>query len=384
MKEIEAQLVLKACSLELGEEEAEDIRSYVSDEMKAGEFLYHCIHHRVVPLVWKNLERLNLTGRLESTVRRSMRSVCADILRRNQSYYQEIQEINHSFGQAGIQALMLKGAVLAPLIYQDIALREFGDIDYLIRLEDAPRIKELLSRLGYAQGRYDPQTRQVIHATRQEILYRQMHTHELVEFVKPNPDHPGFAFMVDLNHSIFWRTDKSSRERFLIDSEIFMNDVRIVNILNSTAHTMSSEHMLLQLCAHFYSEAVYFLWDDSWHRNKSEMCLYRFCDIRELIRTCPVDWLKLLELCKEHQLEEPVYFTLAAVQNIFNTSIPGTFMEALQVEPDIIDHYYDLEGIRRKWELSLFDRLFHPRLKHEEIQRRRIQCQSTLKSSKST
>ncbi|AZS16349.1 nucleotidyltransferase family protein [Paenibacillus lutimineralis] len=374
MKDIEALLVLKACSLKLSEDESNEIKRYLTDEMNAGKFLYYCVHHRVVPLVWRNLEKLKITSRLESTVRRTMRSVCADVAHRNQSFYKEIQKVNHAFSQIGIKALLLKGAALAPLLYQDITLREFGDVDYLIRLEDATIIKEALLRLGYVQGSYNPDTQQVIPVKRKEEIYRQMHTHELVEFIKPNPDNPGFAFMIDLNHAIFWRTDKLSRERFQIDSEIFMNNAKSVDILGSKVYTMSPEHMLLQLCAHFYSEAVYFLWDKDWKRNKSEVCLYRFCDIREFINALPVDWKLLLDLCRLHQLEEPVYFSLASVRNILDTDVPEAFMNALHVDPRVINYFYGLDGHRLEWELSLFDRLFHPWMKYEEIQRRGMIC----------
>jgi Uncharacterised nucleotidyltransferase len=49
----------------------------------------------------------------------------------------------------GLDVMPYKGLALAELIYGDIALRQSGDIDLLIRPQDLPRIRDAVRELGY-------------------------------------------------------------------------------------------------------------------------------------------------------------------------------------------------------------------------------------------
>ena len=49
----------------------------------------------------------------------------------------------------GIEVLVLKGAYLAEMLYEDVALRPFGDIDLFVNPADAQRAFELLISKGY-------------------------------------------------------------------------------------------------------------------------------------------------------------------------------------------------------------------------------------------
>jgi len=50
---------------------------------------------------------------------------------------------------AGFEVMPYKGTALAELIYGDVALRQAGDIDLLIRPADFPRVREAVRELGY-------------------------------------------------------------------------------------------------------------------------------------------------------------------------------------------------------------------------------------------
>ncbi len=59
-----------------------------------------------------------------------------------------IHLVDHLAG-TGIEVLPYKGVALAQLMYGDIALRQTGDIDLLIRARDLPRIRNAVRDLGY-------------------------------------------------------------------------------------------------------------------------------------------------------------------------------------------------------------------------------------------
>ena len=63
-------------------------------------------------------------------------------------------EIAGSFAASGVPAIAIKGPTLAIAAYGDVALRVFGDLDFMVRLADLPRAAEALARIGYSSATY--------------------------------------------------------------------------------------------------------------------------------------------------------------------------------------------------------------------------------------
>jgi len=63
-------------------------------------------------------------------------------------------EIADSFAADGVPAIALKGPTLAISAYGDVAMRVFGDLDFLVRLSDLPRAARTLERIGYSSAAY--------------------------------------------------------------------------------------------------------------------------------------------------------------------------------------------------------------------------------------
>jgi Uncharacterised nucleotidyltransferase len=61
----------------------------------------------------------------------------------------ELFRILESFTSEGINALVVKGPVLAVQAYGDSAMRSYGDLDLLVRQRDIRRATELMSAAGY-------------------------------------------------------------------------------------------------------------------------------------------------------------------------------------------------------------------------------------------
>jgi hypothetical protein len=61
----------------------------------------------------------------------------------------ELVKILKSFLSHGIQAIPYKGPVLAAQAYGDVALREFEDLDIILRQRDLPKVHGIMLGLGY-------------------------------------------------------------------------------------------------------------------------------------------------------------------------------------------------------------------------------------------
>jgi hypothetical protein len=104
-------------------------------------------HHRVLPALHSVLRR-------RDAVPASIRSAIAARFERQQlrglRFTAELARISRKFQHHAIQALSHKGAVLGQLLYRDPAMRQFGDLDFLVRAADVSRARSALEDLGYA------------------------------------------------------------------------------------------------------------------------------------------------------------------------------------------------------------------------------------------
>jgi hypothetical protein len=252
----EYKIILSCSKLKPTEEDIRFVCENIHRGLDWGEFLYFCVHNRVVSIVYKNLKQLNLLKHVESSVRRIFSCHYDYVKTRNLELYEEIHQINNSFRNKQLTAILLKGSILIPTVYGDYSLREIGDADYLVRVEDLPKISEVLKELGYIQGAYDRKTNTVIPATREEKLTRRMTTHEIVEFIKvPAKMRFWDYYMIDINHSIIWKGDPDSREKNLFNHSELFDNIKLVEIGGSAIYNLPPEYQLIQLCAHLYSEA---------------------------------------------------------------------------------------------------------------------------------
>jgi hypothetical protein len=64
----------------------------------------------------------------------------------------ELLNIHQHLLARGLEVLPYKGPVLAETLYGNVALRQFSDLDFLVRSGDLPRIKTALAELGYEPG----------------------------------------------------------------------------------------------------------------------------------------------------------------------------------------------------------------------------------------
>jgi hypothetical protein len=63
----------------------------------------------------------------------------------------ELARIWRQFDQHGIPVLAHKGAALGQLLYGDAAMRQFGDLDFLVHAADVARARWALQEMGYSQ-----------------------------------------------------------------------------------------------------------------------------------------------------------------------------------------------------------------------------------------
>jgi hypothetical protein len=109
------------------------------------------LSHRVFPLFYRNL-RLHKWNGLSGKLQKSLQGLFLSIAAGNLRTTKELIRIVNLAGEQGIALWPFKGPMLAASAYGDVALRQFGDLDILVRPEDATRAKEILCAEGYVDA----------------------------------------------------------------------------------------------------------------------------------------------------------------------------------------------------------------------------------------
>ncbi|MEH7180541.1 nucleotidyltransferase domain-containing protein [Neobacillus vireti] len=143
----ELQLLL-ICMKAESEQSFENILQPWLEDVDWGLFLNLAKHHRVYPLIYMKLKNLK-----EGSIPLDVIQVLSQEYRKNTFQMLhltgEMENIFRHLGELDIQALMLKGPVLAMDLYGDLSHRTSKDLDILVQQRDLKRTEEIILKLGY-------------------------------------------------------------------------------------------------------------------------------------------------------------------------------------------------------------------------------------------
>jgi hypothetical protein len=146
------ELLCALTNVELSSERRERIANWDLSALDWSEVLRLAEYHGVLPLAARNLIEHYCVkdGRgLPPEVERSLRSAYEANLRRSLWFGAELARIMQDFERQQLRAVPYKGPALAQLIYGDLSLRSFSDLDFLISPVDFERAKQALAEIGY-------------------------------------------------------------------------------------------------------------------------------------------------------------------------------------------------------------------------------------------
>ncbi|HSE95650.1 MAG TPA: nucleotidyltransferase family protein, partial [Methylomirabilota bacterium] len=104
---------------------------------------------RLLPLLWAQLTRLGIDDPLVDRLHDAYGRTVA----RNAILFRRAARVLRTLGDAGIEALVLKGAALALAYYGDPGLRPMADLDVLVRPGAAAVASDVLRRCGWSADR---------------------------------------------------------------------------------------------------------------------------------------------------------------------------------------------------------------------------------------
>ena len=209
-------------------------------------------------------------------------------------------EILDAFQQAGIAAIMLKGAVLAPLYYPDPFIRPLADLDLLIKPEDIGASRDIMrNQLGYYYYSRSAEDEVYLRGERKQNIWAPDNVHPVEIHFTLREEYAGIGYQLA---DIMWR---ESGERPYWQ--------------NSSARIPNTAALLLHVCAHTTSD---------WIIQRGR--LMHLDDIRKLCEAMqPADWQTFNNLVQPSTARF-LYPALAFAQKYTDLPIPETMINVLQ------------------------------------------------------
>lgn len=250
--------------------------------------------HNVMGYVLKNiksLEELSIPTDFFQKIKKShLERIALSIALTN-----SLKDILIKFENDGIRSILLKGALLNSLIYDNISLRTFTDIDLLIKPEDLQRAVGIIESLGYTKA-----------STNESLAKKEGRTQ--IHYIKD-------GLVVDLHVAAINSSQYSAISKFY-DDNLWQNAVQF-KFHDTHTWRPQDEDLLIYSCIHL-----------SVHHNYDKMIWLK--DIERILTKLDIDWLRFEEKVIKNNLRTYCYFPLLFAERIFNVEIPHNVLDRLK------------------------------------------------------
>ncbi|HXU19471.1 MAG TPA: nucleotidyltransferase family protein [Verrucomicrobiae bacterium] len=279
---------------------AAEIRSLAAGPLNWDLLLSNAAGHTVTPLLAKQLAAV--AGDALSAARlKQLKDLARAAVVRSLAFTAELVTILDLFRSEGLQAIPYKGPVLAEQAYGNFALREFDDLDLILRQKDMPKANRLIASLGY-RAKYPWTLSQDAAASLVpgEYCYRNERRRMVVEL----------------------HTERTLRH-FPLPPDIGRLAERLVRVSLSghAIETFAPEDGLPLLCIHGSK--------DFWER------ISWVADVAEFVQANPrLDWDQVVRLAESLRAMRMLHLGLALAMRFFSLPLPGEIRH--RVEEDKI------------------------------------------------
>jgi hypothetical protein len=259
-------------------------------------FLQLVTSHGVRPLVYQSLHSACWEA-LPEAARQELSHFYSANSAKNRFLAGELLYILQLFEAEHILAVPFKGPVLTAVIYGDLALREFTDLDILIREPDIPKAREILSNQGYrssmASGVITP-----------DVNVDELH-----------------SALTGISVELHWQF---SPRRFVssLAAEHVWNGIEPIVILGRQVWSFSSQDMFLFLAVHGGKH--------SWSSLKW------LCDLAEFIRSNPeLDWPRLFKRAEALGAARTCRLGIYLAAELMQAEVPSSVVCAVREDAQV-------------------------------------------------
>jgi hypothetical protein len=293
--------------------ESNCLESVVSQDIDWEKLIQKAVEHKVMPLLYQSLHRF-CPKAVPKTILNQLQELFLSNARRSLFLTSELLKLVKLLERDGIAAIAFKGPVLSVYAYGNLSLRQYVDLDILVRRRDIFRAKDVLLSNGY---RLSPEM-----AGEAEAVLLQSH-HAFV-FLPESP-----LYSVDLHWAI-----AQPHHANALNQEVLWERVESVSLGGNSILTFRPEEMMLFLCMHGSKH--------SWEQ------LGWICDVAQLVRSRPdLDWKQVVSDAEKAGCMKSLLLALELAKNLVGGNFPSNVLK-------MIDSYPKVKAIGRSVTKRLF------------------------------
>lgn len=292
---IEAALLLELA----GDPSKAATHQYISHCLAQGidwpQFIRLVDDHQILPLIYHTLKG-HFWTLVPEAARDELRAFYRAISVRNLFFTQELLKLLALLESHHITAVPFKGPILAATAYGSASLRQFNDLDILVRRRDVAPTQALLSSLGY-------------------------HPEKRLEW-EISLINAKLGVGVDLHWAITPQDTRAENVSFSLPIEEMLGRLQPVILAGQPVDCFTPEDMLLIQC---YSSIK--------DRFRTHMQLKWLCDIDRIIRAHPaLNWQMLMGQATQSGSQRLLYTWLHLVSEVCQTDIPDSIRATMQTD----------------------------------------------------
>jgi hypothetical protein len=295
---LEKQLLVCCARTNLTPEGANRLHEILAGPLDWDYVLWEAEENSITPLLARHLSAA-APGAAPPAVQEQLKKTCRANTVRCLYLTAELINILRLFQSQNIPAIPYKGPILAAQAYGDLALREFEDLDIILRQSDIPKAHEIIVSLGY-KPKFD-------------WILSPGAAASLVPGEYNYRDEPRRA-MVELHTEITLR-------HFPVkpDLDAFIRNLAPVRLSDREIPTFTAEDLLPMLCIHGSK--------DFWER------LSWVADINELLHSHPaLDWDRVLRFAQPLHATRMLNLGLALAVRVLDASLPAEVSTRVQAD----------------------------------------------------
>ena len=285
---IELQLLLRCARSKL---DPRLIRALVNEGIDWDRLLKLARQHRVRPLLMRSLKSACWDA-VPSTAQLNLESFYRASVVRNLFFTGELLRLLDIFRKNDIAIAAFKGPVLAEVVYGDLSLRDFIDLDVLVHEADLCKVEHILTACGY-------------HPYLPGSDYRSA----FFSYYCQQPFLSQAGVIVDLH----WRLASKS-VALPMQSAAVWGRLRNVTIVGRTVPTLALEDLALLLAAHGTMHG----WES----------LVWLCDFAELVRQHQgIDWRAIFDRAQQARSSRPLLLATFLAFTLLDAPVPAELVD---------------------------------------------------------
>lgn len=301
----EIQLLLCCVRAYIDAENPQQLKILLQNDIDWAYLLQTAARHGVMPLLYWNLNN-TCSKAVPTPTLYQLREYFHSNTLRNLFLTKELLKLLSLFNAHDIPAIPFKGPVLAALAHGNLALRQFGDLDILVRKQDVLKAKEILISQGYQPT---------------EVLLTCEH-----HFIRDDGK---------VNIDLHWGIPRYDLVYDQLDPSPWWEKVEWVSFHETTVLNFPPEESLLILCVN--ATKVY--WDKS---------LNLICDIDALICSHQhLNWEPMMQQSRTMRCEKMLLTGLLLANELLGTTLPKEVWQRMKAVPQV-------KSMAAQWREQLF------------------------------